>query len=461
MYEEIKKINWLSLFVKVVIFVVFVLLVIWLFIKISDRNEEKTFEDNMNTLKDASIEFFKNGNLPTEIGENKTVTLEELIKMKYIGDFDKSCNQQNSYSQATLVDDYYALRIELECGEKKDYIYTSIDSEGNCVGDDCNEEEQPNEENPPKEDDDDKKDPDDSKEEKPSDDSGNGSSTGGGSSSGGSSGGSSSGGNGGSSTGGGSSSGGGSTGGGSSTTNKTLYYEHVRLKKVYGSWQTNRISGSNVETKTENRTMNNYCKLITDDYYAVGYVTRNVSTGQRYKFTIRLNGVPSNTNYLNFLTKEFYNNNTSMYNSHVNSSSNLTFITGGVSSGVVTSGTTLKNSSLKSNNIKLLRAYYYKDGNYIKVDYWVEMYNTRGVSPYKNLYFIPVHFKIQYRNENTCVTDLASNASKYSGYQVKNTYTSKVTLYRSYSYQRDYSDVKWSTSKSLSGYEATGKTQWR
>ena len=150
-----------------------------------------------------------------------------------------------------------------------------------------------------------------------------------------------------------------------------------------------------------------------------------------------------------------------MYNSHVNSSSNLTFITGGVASGVVTNGTTLKNSSLKSNNIKLLRAYYYKDGNYIKVDYWVEMYNTRGASPYKNLYFIPVHFKIQYRNENTCVTDLASNASKYSGYQVKNTYTSKVTLYRSYSYQRDYSDVKWSTSKSLSGYEATGKTQWR
>ena len=197
MYEEIKKINWLSLFVKVVIFVVFVLLVIWLFIKISDRNVEKTFEENMNTLKSASIEFFKNGNLPIEIGENKIVTLEELIKMKYLSDFDSSCSRENSYAQATLVDDYYALRIELECGENKDYIYTSIDSEGNCVGDDCNAEDDPVENVTP--DDPVIENPDDEEDDTPEDKPQDSGQTGGGSSNGGSSGGSS----GGTSTGGG------------------------------------------------------------------------------------------------------------------------------------------------------------------------------------------------------------------------------------------------------------------
>ena len=458
MYEEIKKINWLSLFVKVVIFVVFVLLVIWLFIKISNRNVEKTFEENMNTLKSASIEFFKNGNLPIEIGENKTVTLEELIKMKYLSDFDSSCSRENSYAQATLVDDYYALRIELECGENKDYIYTSIDSEGNCVGDDCNAEDDPVENLTP--DDPVIENPDDEKDDTPEDKPQDSGQTGGGSSNGGSSGGGSSGG---SSTGGGSSggssTGGGSSGGGSSTTSKTLYYEHVKVNKVYGNWQTDRISGSNVETKTEKRTMNTYCKLVTNDYYAIGYLTRYVSSGV-YRFTIRLNDVPSNTTYLVFLTKEFYNNNSSLYSSHSRTSSNVTFITGGAYTSIP-SGNSLKNSSLKSNNIQLVLASYYKSGNYVNVDYIIRLNNVSGVTPYQNLYFIPMHFKVQYRNENSCVTDLASNASRYNGYTVKSSSTANVTLYRSYTYKRDYNNVKWSTSKSLSGYEATGRTQWR
>ena len=38
------------------------------------------------------------------------------------------------------LDDYYALRVELLCGNKKDYIYTSIDKNGNCVGDNCKTE---------------------------------------------------------------------------------------------------------------------------------------------------------------------------------------------------------------------------------------------------------------------------------------------------------------------------------
>lgn len=420
MYEEMKNINWLSLFIKVVIFLVFVLLIIWLFVKISNKNTEEDFEKNINILKTASIEYFKNGNLPKEEGENKKVTLEELIKEKYIDNFDKSCNQKNSYSQATLVDDYYALRIELECKDKKDYIYTSIDSEGNCVGESCdNNKEENKDKEEEKEESKEESSSSDNKEETNNDNNNE------------------------------------------SSNGKQLYYEHVKVNKVYSNWQYNKISGSNVETKKVSTKLNTYCQLITSDYYVVGYVNSNITLGKRYRFTLRLNNVPSSTTYFKFVTKEFFNNNSSMYTTYLNSPVKTTFKLGGNAYGMTSNANTIKNSSLKSNNMTFIRAYDYDDGDYVSVDVWVQINNTSGVTKFNNLYFVPIHLKVQYKDNASCVKDTEENASKYKKYTVTSSENVYTTLYRTYSYQKDNNDIKWSTSKSLSGYEFTGKTEWR
>ena len=59
MEEKNYSINWIGLFIKVIIFVVVVLFAIWLITKIIDKNKGLTFEENNKIFKEASIEYFK------------------------------------------------------------------------------------------------------------------------------------------------------------------------------------------------------------------------------------------------------------------------------------------------------------------------------------------------------------------------------------------------------------------
>ena len=126
MYSEERSGNILGLLIKIVIIVIFAILVIWLISKVVNKSNNNVFEKNMIIMKNASIEYFKKDNLPEKEGDSKKVTLDDLIKMKYITSFDKKCDRQKSYSKATMIDDYYALRVELLCGNNKKFIYTSI-----------------------------------------------------------------------------------------------------------------------------------------------------------------------------------------------------------------------------------------------------------------------------------------------------------------------------------------------
>ena len=62
---------------------------------------------------------------------------------------------------------------------------------------------------------------------------------------------------------------------------------------------------------------------------------------------------------------------------------------------------------------------------------------------------------------NSCIEDTNENATAYTSYKIYNTHKEKVTVYRSYSLEKDYNDVKWSSASSLDGYVKTGNTELR
>ena len=73
-----KKISWFSLFIKIIIVFVTILIIAWLVGKIINKNNlSSTFKNNINNMEEAAIKYFKNIDLPTEKGKSKKITLEE------------------------------------------------------------------------------------------------------------------------------------------------------------------------------------------------------------------------------------------------------------------------------------------------------------------------------------------------------------------------------------------------
>lgn len=430
MYNENKGFSLISIIVKIIIIVIFILLAIWLISKVVNKTSNSTFEKNMNVMKEASIEYFKKGNLPEEEGTEKKVTLGDLIKMKYISSFDKKCDREKSYSQATLVDDYYALRVELLCGNKKDYIYTSIDKNGNCVGDNCKketktEEKKDNNKNETANKNNTKVENDSSAKNNNKNNNSNDKNN--------------------------------------KNNGKTLYYEFIKVDKVYSDWSTTKIEGTNVETKEESRTVNKYCQIYSSDYYVVSYYPTSTSLGNTYRTVIRLDNISANTSYYSIVTSELFNDNLSLYKNLLNEPVKTTFVVGDNGYKILNNPHALMLSSLKNENASITNNLIYSN-NGIFVETWVKFNNYNNLYKYAgnvDMYFVPIHYVIKYADESSCIKDLSSNASNYNGYEVVGQETSNVTLYRSYTIKKDNNNIKWSTNKTMEGYEPTGKTEYR
>lgn len=424
MYENTKGFSLIGLIIKIIIIIIFILLAIWLVSKVINKTSNSNFEKNMNIMKTASIEYFKKGNLPEQEGEAKKVTLGDLIKMKYIASFDKKCDREKSYSQATLVDDYYALRVELVCGNKKDYIYTSINKDGNCVGDNCKNDEKnktsKKSENT-KTDDKNKKIENDSSAKNNTDKDNKG---------------------------------------------KTLYYEYVKVNRVYSDWTYNKLDTANVETKQETITMSKFCQILKSEYYLVSYYSIINGYGN-YKIVVRLDNIPANTKYYNLTSSKLFNDDTALYENAIKSTPKTTFVVGNNGYNILNNTYFLKLASLKNSNATITSSRLYSNnGIYAEFDIRISNFDNTYRYNYNNtnkdyIYFIPVHYTINYADESSCIKDYSTNASKYNGYTPIENEKTTVTLYRSYTDKKDENDKKWSTEKTMDGYTQTGKTEYR
>ena len=429
MEEKNYGINWLGLFIKVIVFVVVVLLAIWLISKITLRNKGLSFEENNKKFQDATVEYFKK-NLPEE-GKSSTVTLSQLISWDYLKELKnedgKICDIKNSKSKIEVVDDYYSIKTTLVCSNKSETKYIKLGNE-NCTKCDIKvdglevkttekEEKKENE----------KQEETTKKEESSKNNSTsiNNSNT---------------------QT---------NVSNQNTSSNKNVLYEYVKYTTEYTDWYVGTVTGKNIENSTKKISYSEYCENETHTYYTVSYVTKKQSYTYKLELT-NLDNVSSvkikNDNYFTS-----YND----YKRYINNKyEDLEMVGGNTVS--LPKASVIRDASLESDNFKYTISKVYKEKGKYYVDVTVTVKNLTGVTPYyesnikSNIYYVPIKFTVSYLDKNDCIVDKTDNSKNYSDYTIIDTWTETVDIYR---YKNVIPEYKYSSANSLSGYTKTGKTK--
>ncbi len=156
MYEDNRRFSWTSLFIKIIIVVIFILFTIWL-LSLSMKNTTKgmsdslniltdnIFKENIDRMKEVGKEYFTTERLPEKIGEVKTLTLEEMYKKNLILEVKdkngKACSAKNSYVAVEKMETEYQMKVYLECGSEKDFIKVIMGCYNYCNTDICEKKE--------------------------------------------------------------------------------------------------------------------------------------------------------------------------------------------------------------------------------------------------------------------------------------------------------------------------------
>lgn len=237
--ESEKKINWLSLFIKVVIIFIFALIIIWLVSKIIGKNKlSETFTNNINNMEKVSVEYFKTVDLPLDKGKSLKITLGELIEKELIvsvnNNSKSTCDTKESYSKITREKNKYVVTTTLKCGKEKNTIKKDF-SLKNCKN--CNQStngELNNNQNV---------------------NSGNNN---------------------------------------ANTSNGVTYYEHVKETTSYTKWMRGSLTGDNIENRYE------YYGVDYATYYTMGVIPKDKTS---ITYTLKLNSVPNNKYYFTTISE--------------------------------------------------------------------------------------------------------------------------------------------------------------
>ena len=148
MYEENNitykvGINWKDVLLKIIMLILFILLLVWLFPKADlDVFYDRIYTENINTMREAAENYYTIDRLPGNVGESSSMTLKEMIDNKMLIRFtdkdEKYCDETSSGVKITKIgENEYVLKVELNCGEQKDYILETIGCNSVCTGSDC------------------------------------------------------------------------------------------------------------------------------------------------------------------------------------------------------------------------------------------------------------------------------------------------------------------------------------
>ena len=440
MYEEGKKrlnINWGSLIIKLLILALVIFLACFIFSKITNHKKNNTnntvannnnntttnttndFTTNITTMKNAAFEYFTKSKLPEKVGSTEKLTLGEMLDKKLLIDFTdngKACSLDNSYIQATrTLEDNYALKVNLECGKKSDYILANIEKEKICVNNSCNNNTSNTVDN-----------------NKNNSSSNNNSNSNSNNNSNSNKNNNSSSNNSGKKT---------TTttttttvtvkikcingccnccttcdNNNNNTTKKVRYYEYVK----WSNWSEGYSSDAKAENKKEDATTYNYCKQYEKEYYTSGFKT-SVNN-----LNYNLMGSNAGSQYIDI-------NNASELRYHSLSRNNFTYSLGDAK----------QDSGQRDWMVPVTINYYNANG--------VKAYTS---TKFGNMYFTPVKFSIKYTKESGCQRDLESNSNKYKGYAKLDANTTSKWMHRTLEY-------KWSKESSLEGFTKTGNYEDR
>lgn len=420
MEEKKYEINWIGLFIKVIVFVVAVLLIIWLISKLT-LNKGLTIEENLKLFSDSSVEYFKN-NLPEE-GEEDQVTLNQLIKWDYLKELKdkkgKVCDKENSISTIKLDNDYYNVITKLKCNNE---TKTSTIKLGNteCATCDVKIENLPIN----------KKEEKQHEEEQPiSNETSKGSTN--------------------------------QTNSNNSNNNvtptTTILYEYAKNVDRYSDWYNGKVTGKNIENSTKVVSYSKYCQNEELTYYTISYTTY---LGY-HSYTLELINLNSNDN-VKLLSSSYFTD-INDYINYLNKRNETLYYVGGINTKVNSDDNPYdyKLHALTSNNFTFNVSNVYKNNGKYYINITMNVNNFNGVTPYylkrinNNIYYIPIKFTLT--NEKTnCIIDKTENNGKYTNYVVVDTWNEYADIYR---YKITTIEYKYSNQEYLEGYTKTGKTK--
>ena len=503
MYEEGNRklsFNWASLAIKLAILAVIVFIVCLIFTKVTNggNSSSKTlamgnteYITNITAMKDAAFEYFTPSKLPEDVGGTEKLTLSQMLNQKLLIDFTEDgdvCDINSSYVQTTkTADGNYALKISLDCGEKSDFIVTTIE-DNTCINGSCTN----NSTNTDVVIDDTPTTPSDSNtnnnnNNNNNDNTGNTNTN--------------------TNTNSNSNSSTTTTGGSTSTSGKvtttvkttvnikitcsnsccytnckpsdttddpkpeepdkqpeepteetTRWYKFVR----WSDWEKGYSHNSKDENKQITTTTYDYCKDTEKTYYTTGYVTDTTKKNSTYTYELQFKDLDpdeineSTIGVVNSSKSYFSTSGTTDYRAYINNRGNL-YMTGntGKYNVSLSNAVSFKNSSLKRNNFTFDVSGIYLSGGVYRAEVTINYKNNSGVTPYYasnlgyDVYFVPLKFDVSFAYWDDCVRDSADNQDQYDGYSISNPKKEKYWVHRSLEY-------KWSTSKTLKGYTYTG-----
>lgn len=159
MYDERKeRFSIKDVIIQVLFVALFVFLLLWLFPMKNDIKKsfkplyDQIFNQNVETMKEAAITYYTTPRLPQKIGEEKKMTLAEMLEANLVLPFADSkgeqCDLNESYVSITKMNDEYILKVNLKCSNQEDYLLVHLGCYDYCDGDVCEKQEEPKEETP-------------------------------------------------------------------------------------------------------------------------------------------------------------------------------------------------------------------------------------------------------------------------------------------------------------------------
>ena len=146
--EERKGLPIKTFLISLILIIILVLLLVWLLPMPNMKGiNDRIFNANIQEMKKAAIPYFTTEKLPQEIGDEVTLTLQEMIDLKLLLPFtDKngdSCDTEKSYVTLTKKENSYEMKVNLKCNEEEDYILVTLGCYSYCTTAIC-EKEEPN-----------------------------------------------------------------------------------------------------------------------------------------------------------------------------------------------------------------------------------------------------------------------------------------------------------------------------
>lgn len=469
MYEEGNKhlsFNWVSLAIKIIVGAVIIFLIGWIIsLAINGSKNSKNnvtsanseYISNITAMKETAFEYFTLSKLPQKIGGTEKLTLTQMFNQKLLIDFSdngKKCDTDASYIQATkTADGNYALKVNLECKDKSDFIVTTIEKEDikeiidNSVKDNCtncnnNTSTNNNTSNTTT------NKPVNNTTKKPS----NSNST--------------------------------------TTTKvtvtigctngccsfdcngsnkpstkpeqptKTRYYQYVK----WSDWKLGTSNQFDAENKYQEVSLKKYCKYSTNTYYSMGYVTDSTKKNSKYSYEIQFKNIdPDDVAYIGLWTNNYYSSSLTDYNAYINQRYEELHMTGNNYQAEANSASAyqMRDAALTKRNFTYSIESIYQIKDTYRTTININYKDHSNVDPYYdrklgfNVYYVPLKFQVKVAYEDDCITDYSLRQWDYPNRMILNTNQKEKTwTYR-------IPEYKWSTEKSLSGYEYTGKYEDR